>query len=53
MKYRCLVCEQIVDIPEGQELICPICGAMGDQLVPYQENETDSSDGTKNSQQKA
>ena len=37
MKYKCLVCGQIVDIPEGAELVCPICGAKGDKLVPYEE----------------
>ena len=37
MKYKCLVCGQIVDIPEGAEKVCPVCGASGDQLVPYEE----------------
>ena len=39
MKYKCLVCGQIVDIPEGAEKICPVCGATGDNLVPYKEEE--------------
>ena len=39
MKYKCLVCGQIVDIPEGTELVCPVCGATGDNLVPYKEEE--------------
>jgi len=37
MKYKCLVCGQIVDIPESAELVCPVCGAKGDNLVPYKE----------------
>ncbi|MGN0919470.1 MAG: ferritin family protein [Alphaproteobacteria bacterium] len=39
MKYRCLVCGQIVDIPEGAEKVCPICKATGDKLVPYEEKK--------------
>lgn len=39
MKYKCLVCGQIVDIPEGAELVCPVCHAKGEKLVPYVEEE--------------
>ena len=39
MKYKCLVCGQIVDIPEGAELVCPVCHAKGEKLVPYIEEE--------------
>ncbi len=39
MKYRCLVCGQIVDIKDGEELICPVCHAKGEKLVPYVEEE--------------
>ncbi len=39
MKYRCAVCGQIVEIEEGQELVCPVCKAKGDKLVPYNETE--------------
>lgn len=39
MKYKCLVCGQIVDIEEGQELVCPVCHAGEDKLVPYVEEE--------------
>lgn len=39
MKYKCLVCGQTFDIPEGKEVICPICGASGNNVVPYKEEE--------------
>lgn len=39
MKYKCKVCGQIVEIPEGEELVCPVCKAKGDKLVPYVEEE--------------
>lgn len=38
-KYRCKVCGQIVEIPDGEKLECPICHAKGDNLVPYVEEE--------------
>ena len=31
-KYKCLVCNAIFDVPGGEDPICPICGAMGDDL---------------------
>lgn len=37
MKYKCLVCGQIFDIPEGQPLVCPVCKST--KIVPYEENE--------------
>lgn len=37
MKYKCLVCGQVFDVPEGQEPVCPVCKAKGDKLVPYKE----------------
>ena len=39
MKYKCLVCGQVFDIPEGGELVCPVCHAKGEKLVPYVEEE--------------
>ena len=35
MKYKCLVCGQIIDTNEK----CPICGAGPDKIVPYVEEE--------------
>ena len=29
-KYRCKVCGQVVEIKEGEELVCPICKARGE-----------------------
>ncbi len=38
-KYRCKVCGQIVEIPEGAEKVCPVCHAGEDNLVPYVEED--------------
>lgn len=32
-KYKCLVCNAEFEVEEGEEVICPICKAKGDQLV--------------------
>ena len=32
-KYKCLVCNAEFEVEEGEEPICPICKAKGDQLV--------------------
>jgi rubrerythrin len=37
MKYKCLVCGQIFDVPEGETPQCPVCKVTGDKLVPYKE----------------
>ena len=39
MKYKCLVCGQVFDVPEGEEPVCPVCHVKGDKLVPYVEEE--------------
>lgn len=39
MKYKCLVCGQIFDVPEGVEPQCPVCKVKGDKLVVYNEAE--------------
>ena len=31
-KYKCKLCGEIVDAPEGVELVCPRCGAREDQM---------------------
>ena len=41
MKYKCLVCGQIFDVPEGQEPVCPLCKAKGDKLQVYAETEAE------------
>ena len=38
MKYKCLVCGAIIDSPDE----CPVCGAMGDQIVPYVEEQPEA-----------
>lgn len=31
-KFKCLVCNEIFEVPDGEEAICPKCGARGDTL---------------------
>ena len=37
MKYKCLVCGQVFDVPEGETPQCPVCKVTGDKLVSYKE----------------
>lgn len=39
MKYKCLVCGQVFEVPDGEEPVCPVCKVKGDKLVPYVEEE--------------
>lgn len=39
MKYKCLVCGQVFEVPDGVEPQCPVCHVKGDKLVPYVEEE--------------
>lgn len=39
MKYKCLVCGQVFEVPDGEEPVCPVCHVKGDKLVPYVEEE--------------
>lgn len=39
MKYRCKVCGQVFEVPDGVEPVCPVCGVKGDKLVPFVEEE--------------
>lgn len=34
MKYKCTICGEIFDIPEGGEVVCPVCFASGDVIEP-------------------
>lgn len=39
MKYKCLVCGQVFEVPDGEEPVCPVCHVKGDKIVPYVEEE--------------
>ena len=45
MKYKCLVCGVVFETKDGEEPVCPKCGAKGDKLVklnnPYAGTETE------------
>ena len=30
--YKCLLCGQVFEVADGEEPVCPLCGATGDQL---------------------
>lgn len=34
MKYKCLICGEVFEIPEGGEVVCPVCYASGDVIQP-------------------
>ena len=36
-KYKCIICKAIFEVPEGEEAVCPRCGAKGDKLVKLEE----------------
>lgn len=39
MKYKCLVCGQVFEVPDGEEPVCPVCHVKGEKIVPYVEEE--------------
>jgi len=34
MEYKCKLCGAVFSVEDGQEAVCPLCGATGDQLEP-------------------
>ena len=45
--YKCNLCGQVFNVEDGQELVCPVCGAHEDKLVevkakknPYEGTQT-------------
>lgn len=41
MQYKCKLCGAVFDVEDGQEAVCPLCGATGDQLEPVVQKNTD------------
>lgn len=39
MKYKCLVCGQVFEVKDGEEVVCPVCKVKGEKIVPYVEEE--------------
>ena len=31
-KYKCLVCGEVFEVPDGEEAVCPRCKVKGDKL---------------------
>ena len=46
-KYLCKLCGQTFELQEGAELVCPICGATGEHIVPVKTEGTNKYAGTK------
>ncbi len=36
-KYKCLICGEVFEVAEGEEPVCPVCGAEGAAIVPVEE----------------
>ena len=36
-KYRCKICGAVFEVPDGQEAVCPVCKATGDNLELVEE----------------
>lgn len=46
-KFRCKLCEEIFEVEDGIEPICPVCGATGDDLEEIKEAPKSKYAGTK------
>ena len=33
-KFKCIICGEVFEVQEGEEPVCPLCGATGDDLEP-------------------
>ncbi len=36
-KYKCIICGEVFEVQDGEEAVCPLCGATGDDLEPVEE----------------
>ncbi|MBO4343311.1 MAG: rubrerythrin family protein, partial [Clostridia bacterium] len=39
-KFKCLVCGQVFEVPDGEEPVCPLCKSKGEKLEEIKENKT-------------
>ena len=46
-KYKCKLCGQTFEVKEGDPIVCPICGAMGDNIITINEKATNKYAGTR------
>ena len=46
-KYKCKLCGQTFEIKEGEPVVCPICGATGDNIIALNDKPTNKYAGTK------
>lgn len=37
MKYKCIICGEVFEAKDGEEAVCPLCGASGDSLEEVKE----------------
>ena len=38
-KYRCLLCGEVFEVKDGEEPVCPLCGAGEDDLELIEEEK--------------
>ena len=46
-KYKCLVCNVVFEVPEGEEPICPVCGITDEDLLEVVEEADNKYAGTQ------
>ncbi len=46
-KYRCKVCGEVFEVPEGETAVCPLCKSTGDKLEEVKEMKTNKYAGTQ------
>ena len=46
-KFKCLICGEIFEVPDGEEPVCPRCKAKGDKLVEIKEAPANKYAGTQ------
>ena len=46
-KYKCIICGEVFEVADGEEPVCPICGATGSDLVEIKEAKANPYAGTK------
>ena len=45
--YKCLLCGEVFQVKDGEEPVCPLCGATGSDLEPVEEKKSNPYAGTQ------
>ena len=46
-KYKCIICGAVFEVKDGEEAVCPICGATGESLELIAEEKKNPYSGTQ------